>query len=156
VEITEKDKVQILLTLLGRRYDGIEKIRERVYNISIWAMGIFLAAAGLIVEGNLQLDLAKKIFLTIGTGLALAAILFYIKDLEKGFRSQFKVAVQFENLLGFSKEGFFGPEQNPYPTEWAQAGTKKSRGHFFQNTYMILYLGAATLLFAIWSVGYIF
>jgi hypothetical protein len=156
MEISEQDKVKILLTLLERRYEGIEKIRERVYSISIWTLGIFLGAAGLIVQGNIQLDLAAKIFLAIAEAFALMAILFYIKDLERGFRNQFQVAVQIEQILGLGKPGFFNQEGELYPSEWAQAGTKLGKGRFFRNTYLLLYLGAAILLFAIGASGLLF
>jgi hypothetical protein len=156
VDIGEKDKVQILLRLLERRYEGIEKIRERVYSISIWTLGIFLGAAGLIVQGNIQLSLAAKIFLVIAEALALVAILFYVRDLERGFRNQFRVAVRMEKVLGFGEPGFFGPDQQIYPEEWAKAGTKQSRGRFFRNTYLLLFLGAAILLVAIAASGWVF
>jgi hypothetical protein len=156
MEINEQDKVNILLTLLERRYDGIEKIRERVYSISTWTLGIFLGASGLIVQGEIQLTWSAKIFLAIAEMFALIAILFYIKNLEQGFRNQFQVAVQIEKLLGISKRGFFGPEEEIYPAEWEKAGTKQGKGSFFQTTYLLLYLGAALLLFAIGSSGLLF
>jgi hypothetical protein len=156
MEIGEQDKVKILLTLLERRYEGIEKIHERVYSISIWTLGIFLGAAGLIVQGNIQLDLAAKIFLAIAEAFALMAISFYIKDLERGFRNQFQVAVQIEQILGLGKQGFFDAEEELYPSEWAQAGTKLGQGRFFRNTYLLLYLGAAILLVAIGASGLLF
>jgi hypothetical protein len=141
---------------LDRRYEGIEKIRERVYNISIWTLGIFLGAAGLIVQGNVQLDWPAKIFLAVAEAFALVAILFYIKDLERGFRNQFQVVVQIEQILGLGKQGFFAPEEELYPSEWAQAGTKLGKGQFFRNTYLLLYLGAVILLFAIVAAGLLF
>jgi hypothetical protein len=156
MEISEQDKVKILLAQLDRRYDGIEKIRERVYSISIWTLGIFLGAAGLIVQGNVQLDWPAKIFLAIAEAFALVAILFYIKDLERGFRNQFQVVVQIEQILGLGKQGFFAPEEELYPSEWAQTGTKLGKGRFFRNTYLLLYLGAVILLFAIGAAGLLF
>lgn len=149
MEIDDQDKVKILLALLGRRYEGIERIRERVYNLSIWTLGIFLGAAGLIVQGDVQLDWPAKVFLATGAAFALMVILFYIKDLERGFRTQFQVAVQIEELLGLTQEGFFGPGEALYPSEWKKAGTKKGKGHFFRNTYLLLCLGALLLLVAI-------
>jgi hypothetical protein len=156
MEIGEQDKVQILLAQLERRYEAIEKIRERVYNISIWTLGIFLGAAGLIVQGNIQLSLLAKIFLAVAGGFALVAILFYVKDLERGFRNQFQVVVQIEMLLGLGKKGFFAPEEELYPSEWTQAGTKLGSGRFFRNTYLLLSLGAVVLLVAIGASGLLF
>jgi hypothetical protein len=156
MRISEEDKVKILLAQLQRRYEGIEKIRERVYNISVWTLGIFLGAAGLIVQGDIQLEWPAKAFLAIAATFALIAVLFYIRDLERGFRNQFRVTVQIEKLLGFSEPGFFGPEEQLYPSEYEKAGTRQGKGNFFRNTYLLLYLGAALLLVAIVSSGLLF
>jgi len=156
MEISEQSKIQILLTLLGRRYDGVERIRDRVYSITIWTLGVFLAATSLIVEGSIQLGLPEKIFLALVVVFALVVILFYIKDLERGFRNQFQVATRIEKLLGFYEQGTFDLEEGLYPSEWTQTGTKLGRGRFFRNTYLLLYLGATVLIAAIWLSGWSF
>lgn len=156
MDISEKDKIQILLTLLGRRYDSIEKIREHVYNISIWMLGVFLAAASLIVEGSIQLGLPEKVFLAMTVVFALVVILFYLKDQERGFKNQFRVAIRIENLLGFYKQGTFDPEEGLYPSEWGQTGTEHGHGRFFRNIYLLLCLGTMVLLAAIGLSGLLF
>ena len=156
VKIDEQGQVTILLALLNRRYESIEKIRERVYNISIWTLGVFLGAAGLIVQGNIQLDWPAKIFAALAETFAMVAVMFYLKDLEKGFRNQFRVTIQLEKALGLSEPGAFGLDKGLLPPEWAEAGTKKAKGRFFRNTYLLLYLGAALLLAANVSSGLLF
>jgi hypothetical protein len=156
VKIEDQDKIKILLTLLDRRYESIEKIRERVYNISIWTLGIFLGAAGLLVQGSIVLDWPAKVFAVLAEVFAVVSIIFYIKDLESGFRNQFRVAIQIERALGLSEKGAFGLDEGVLPSEWSKAGTKKAQGRFFRNTYLLLYLGAALLLAAIVSSGLVF
>ncbi|MFQ6058352.1 MAG: hypothetical protein ACE5MB_05660 [Anaerolineae bacterium] len=157
MEMNDQTKVQILLTALERRYESIENIRERVYNISIWTLGIFLAAAGWIVQGGIRLSLSGKIFLSGVVVFALGAILFYIKDLEKGFKNQFQVAIRIEKLLRFYEPGFFGSsEKELYPQEWGQIGAESGRGRFFSSTYLLLCIGAATLIAATALSGLLF
>jgi len=152
----EQTKSHILLTALERRYDAVERIRERVYAISIWTLGVFLGLSGLIVQGDLHPGLPAKVFLTAGAVFALAAILFYIRDLEKGFRNQFRVVVQIEELLGFYEEGFFSPGKALYPPEWTRTGTRAAQGRFFTTTYLLLSLGALVLVAAIVLSGVLF
>ena len=128
MEIDDQDKIKILLALLDRRYESIEKIRERVYNISIWTLGVFLGAAGLIAQGNIKLDWPAKILVGLAETFAVVAIMFYLKDLERGFRNQFRVATQIEKALGLNEQGAFGLEEELLPSEWAKAGTKKAKG----------------------------
>jgi hypothetical protein len=70
----------------------------------------------------------------------------YLRDLEKGFRSQQRVAVRIEECLGLYR--------GIYPMEWQKAGVDSSPGRFFASTYALLYLGsgilALVLLLADW------
>lgn len=86
----------------------------------------------------------------------MVAVTFYPKDLEKGFRNQFRVAIQLEKALELSEPGVLGLDEGLLPPEWAEAGTKKGKGRFFRNTYLLLYLGAALLLAANVSSGLLF
>lgn len=147
MEMNNQIKAQILLTALERRYKGIENIRGSVYKFAIWTVGIFLAAAALIAQGKIHLCLHGKIFFSVLVVFALGTILFYIKDLEKGFRNQFQAAIRIEELLGFYEPGFFdSSKEQLYRQAWKQTGTESGRGRFFSNTYLLLYAGAAILI----------
>ena len=156
MEISETDKIQILLALLERRYDSIEKIREHVYNISIWMLGVFLAASSFIMQGKIQLNLLEKVFLAMIVVFILMVILLYIKDQERGFSSQFRAAIRIEKLLGFYKPGAFDLEEGLYPAEWAHTGTELGQGRFFRNITLLLCLGTIIPLAAIGLSGLLF
>ena len=88
--------------------------------------------------------------------LALAAILFYIRDLEKGFCNQFRVATRIEMLLGFYEAGVYDSAGGLYPASWASAGTASGQGRFFRMTYALLCLGAAVLVVTVSLAGTVF
>ena len=155
MHIDPRQKIEILITLLGRRYDAIDGIREGVYAISIWTVGIFVAAASLIIQGDLAVSWPQRVFLALAVVVALGVILFYVRDLERGFRTQFRAAVRIERLLGLYEPGAFDPDAPLYPSEWARAGTEFAGGRFFRNTYLLLGLGAGLLIAAIGASGVI-
>jgi hypothetical protein len=156
MQIDDRVKSQILLAALERRYEATDKIRDRVYAISIWTLGIFLAGSGLIVQGNILLGVPGKVFLGMAVVFAYGVVVFYVKDLERGFRNQFRAAVRIEKLLGFYEEGFFAPDEALYPPQWAEMGTKAAKGRFFTITYLLLSLGALVLIAAIGLSGLLF
>ena len=155
MHIDPRQKVEILIALLERRYTAIDGIRERVYALSIWTMGVFLGAASLVVQGDLALSWPRRAFLAMAVIVALGVILYYVRDLERGFRTQFRAAVRIERLLGLYEPGAFDPDAPLYPSEWARAGTEFAGGRFFRNTYLLLGLGAALLIAAIGTSGVI-
>lgn len=156
MEIADEYKGEILLAMLEHRYSAIERIRDRVYSFAIWTIGIFLGVAGLVLEGSLRPNLSTKGFLALAVLLALAAVVFYIRDLEKGFRNQFRVAIRIETLLGFYEKGAYDSEGELYPASWAKAGTVTGQGRLFPTTYLLLCLAAIVLIVTVSLAGTVF
>jgi len=151
MESNDEMKVQILLSALQERYNAMHAIRQRVENICVWILGIFVVIAGWIVQGGLDLYVVQRIFLSIVLLVAVMAVrLFYLRDIEKGFRKQLQVAARIEKVLGLYEGGYFEPtETGLYPEEWSQAGTESGTGHFFEMSYRLLYIGTVILITAI-------
>jgi len=157
MEIDDRIKAQILLAALERRYASVEAIRDRTYGISISTLGVFLVLAGWIVQGNVDLGLPGKIFLSALVILALCVVLFYIRDLERGFRGQLRTVVRIEKLLKLYEPGFFGStDEELYPRVWLEAGTETGQGRFFGSTYLLLCIGATALTAAVALSGVAF
>ena len=156
MNITEEQKADILLAMLEHRYGAIERIRDRVYGFAIWTLGIFLGVTGLVLEGTLQPGPTGRWVLSFAAFLALAAIVFYIRDLEKGFCNQLRVAIRVETLLGFYETGVYDSAGGLYPPSWASAGTAAGQGRFFRMTYLLLCLGAAVLVVTVSLAGMAF
>ncbi len=149
---TSEHKLRILLSAAEERYKSIHLMRERVYKISIWAVGIFLVVVGWIAKEGSEFLVMQKVFITIAVLLASGSVYFYIRDIKKGFDSNFAVLTRIERLLGLYEPGFFnGAEGGLYPEEWGR--TKDRPGKFFKYTYLILWTGALIVLFEVWLTG---
>lgn len=99
-------KIDVLISALEERYKAKHEIRTRLQNVSIWTLGIFVAASGWLFQSDTYLLKHEQVTLLIILSV-LIYILFktYIKDLEKGFRTQQKAASGIEQELGFYDEG---------------------------------------------------
>jgi len=145
MNITDDKKVDVLLSALEERYKSIHEIRSRLQNISIWSLGIMLAASGWLFQSDVYLLKHEQIILLVILAF-LIFILFktYIKDLEKGFKNQQKVASDIESALGFFDDNVFTAKAL-YPLKWRNSGTDIGEGKFF-NTMGILIISGVVLL----------
>jgi hypothetical protein len=150
MNIPEDKKIEILLHALEERYKSIHIIRDRVQNIAIWVLGLFVTAGGWLLQSTSSLSYSSKTELSIG----LVSVIFifhltYLNDLKKGFKAQQRIQAKIEDILGLCKRNVYG-EDSVYPKEWLDAGTKKGKGKFFFHNYMLIYLGTVILTICIW------
>jgi hypothetical protein len=148
-----QEKVSILVSALEARYRALDAIRDRVQSVSIWALGLLLAAAGWLVQKSVILADDQTAVSCIGVTAGWIVLrLVFLADLQKGFGVQRKVAADLEDLLGLYAPGRFGSESEAlYPAAWRHAGAKGGRGRFFQSSHLMLDVGAVMLLLAILS-----
>lgn len=148
-KITQEQKVQILLHALEERYKSIHTIRDRVQNVSLWVLGLFVTAGGWLLQSSNTFLVKEKVF--FGLAILVSVIVlraFYLNDLEKGFKAQQRIQAKIEEALGLCSPGIF-TDASIYPKEWTASGTKKGKGNFFFHNYLLIYLGTAILLLCI-------
>lgn len=157
MNISEKEKVDILLSAVEERYNAMHKIRERVQSIGLWSLGILFSAGGWIIENKVSFNLAQTAIIVIGILIASGILRFiYLEDLHRGFRGQQRVAARIEKSLGLFKPKIFDESEDPiYPPSWEKSGTHESDGKFFYTTYILLYMGVIFLVIAILLNGHI-
>lgn len=149
-KMPDEKKIEILLHALEERYKSIHIIRDRVQNISLWTLGLFVTAGGWLLQSNTTLTCGEKWF--FGATILLSVLvlrIFYLRDLEKGFKAQQRIQAKIEDSLGLCRPGVF-TEESIYPKDWAKAGGKDSKGNFFFHNYLLIYLGTLILLLSIW------
>lgn len=148
-KISHEQKVQILLHALEERYKSIHTIRDRLQNVSLWVLGLFVTAGGWLLQSNNTFLLKEKVFFSIAILVSVIVLrAFYLNDLEKGFRAQQRIQAKIEDALGLCSPGVY-TESSIYPKEWSDSGTKKGKGNFFFHNYLLVYLGTAILLLCI-------
>jgi hypothetical protein len=153
MNITDDKKVDVLLSALEERYRSIHEIRNRLQNVSIWSLGIMLAASGWLFQSDVYLFKHEQIIL-LAVLASLITILFktYIKDLEKGFRNQQRVTADIESALGFFEDNIL-TEKALYPSKWRNSGTDIGEGKYFNTTGILILSGGAVLALTILIKG---
>lgn len=150
VAMTTDQKLNVLLHALEERYKSIHIIRDRVQNISVWILGLFVTAGGWLMQSKTSLLINEKWFFTAIIIISVFVVrVFYLKDLEKGFKTQQRIQAKIEEALGLCKAGVFTTD-SVYPKEWAEAGTKNGKGNFFFHNYLLIYTATVILLLSIW------
>lgn len=150
LRMSDEQKVTVLLQALNERNTSLHTIRERVQNVSLWVLGLFVTAGGWLVQADTILTVYEKWVCSIAI-LTVVLILrfFYLADLEKGFKTQQRIQVQLEEVLGFFSPEVFRPEAL-YPKEWKRAGLKNGKGNFFAHNHLLIYVGTLLLILSIW------
>lgn len=98
--------------------------------------------AGWVVERTPPEDFVRRtLFFCIAVIVVLVLRLRFLRDLERGFRTQQRVAVRIEDELGLYR--------GIYPLEWKRAGTESAPGRFFASTYALLYAGLLVVAVAL-------
>ncbi len=148
-----QEKVSVLVSALEARYRALDAIRDRVQSVSIWALGLLLAATGWLVQKSVILADDQTAVSCIGVAAGWVVLrLVFLADLQKGFRVQQRVAAGLEDLLGLYSPRRFGSESEAaYPEAWRHAGAKGGRGRFFQSSHLMLDVGVMILVLAILS-----
>lgn len=140
---------EILIFQLGERYSAMQVIRTRAQNISIWLLGIFTTGSGYLAQAKINLNDWQKLFLSAIVVVFYILIRFYfLNDLERGFKSQQKVAVGIEKKLGL-----YESSSPILPSEWKNSGGKRSSGNYFNSIYIMIGLGVIIILSGILLQG---
>lgn len=148
--LSNEQKVNILLQALEERYKSVHVIRDRVQSTCLWILGLFVTAAGWLIQSNHDLTILEKIFVTIIILFTITLVrFFYLHDLQKGFKTQQQIQAKIESALGLCRDNIF-ITGSIYPETWSNAGTNKGNGKFFFHNYLLIYFGTVSLLVAIW------
>lgn len=138
----------ILLHWLEERYSSIRIIRERVYSITIWSLWLLLWLSWAIIQIDRKFTFYNKIFFIIVVSISWFLLYaFYLKDLEKWFKTQKNIAGKIEEELWFFKERdfIFFKKDSIYPQNWR----KSNEWNFFRNSYIIIWFWYIVLLLSI-------
>ena len=94
MEITNNDRVIILVETMKQRYTEVEQMRNRAFQIVTWTIGVFLLLVGWIVQGTTVNETTQKIFLSLAICFASGSATWFTRNLEKGFKRQFQFSAK--------------------------------------------------------------
>lgn len=117
-KISDKDKKDILLSLLSERYNASHKMRERSLSFAIWILGFGVAMVWLLLAG-ISLTGPQKIILTVFVVVVLALTNYFLCAIEKGFIHNKKIMVNIEQALGCYEKGAYDNSKALFPREYA-------------------------------------
>ena len=115
MQIDEKEKADILVSLLNERYNASHKIRERSFRITIWVLGLAVAFVWILINGT-SLTLYQKLIMTILVIILGVTTFWFVYALERGFDKNRKVMIDLEEAIGCYKEGIYLDSRTLYPT----------------------------------------
>lgn len=147
----DNQKNELLYFGLKERYNSIHKIRDRVQNVGVWSLGLLLSSSVWLLINDFVFTDFQKILTIAGVCFGYYFLRHeYLKDLQEGFCSQQKVAVNIEKLLGYySPSVIHRSKETIYPIGWSKAGSDESSGKFFKTTFVLLKAGTFFLLLVI-------
>lgn len=150
MKIQDEEKPNILIEALKERYKALHIIRQRIENVSLWSLGLLIAASGWIVGLNEPLGRKEKCLIIFAVIIGFSVLrLFYLSDLNKGFRNQQKVIVKIEETLGLFKDNLYSESGSIYPKNWSETGDKNGSGNFFSHTNLLIYTGVGIFILSI-------
>lgn len=122
MEITNDDKIVILVETMKQRYTEVEQMRNRAFQIVTWTIGVFLLLVGWAVQGTTAMSTTQKIFLSLAICFASGSAIWFTRNLEKGFKRQFQILSKVETLLGLYEPGFFdASKESIFPQVWQKS-----------------------------------
>ena len=139
-------KFEILKQALDERYSAMRIIRDRIQTISLWILPITLWCAWYLFTQNFYPICRFEKTLLIITVLAVyISIIYYIRDLEKGFIWQRKVASKIEETFWLFKKDTFIEWDSIYPENWRWL----KKWNYVNLNYILITLWFLILLFSI-------
>ncbi len=139
-------KFEILKQALDERYSAMRIIRDRIQTISLWILPITLWCAWyLFTQPLYPICKFEKALLVLVVLLVYVSIVYYIRDLEKWFIIQRKVASKIEEAFCLFEKDFFVEYDSIYPENW----NWQKKWNYINLNYILITLWFLILLFSI-------
>lgn len=152
MELNKDDKISILLETLKQRHGEIEELRKSAFQIVTWTIGVFLLLTGWIIQRTQPLTVLEKALLVFVICFSSGILMWFLRDMEGGFKRQFEVINKIQSILGLYKIGYFQPDESLLPQSWAQ----RPRGGFFKFIKFLLLSTSAIVIVSILISGIVF
>lgn len=148
MELSEDQKVQVLLAELQERYNASHKIRGRSTQFTLWISGMAIGLGWLLTSPR-EFEPSQRIALTLLIVALFAGSLYFLMGLRRGFQKNREAMIRSERALSMHDPGVFLAAVPLLPSEYSQ--TKWKWSHHFHTLYVWLILVAVSLLILTWT-----
>jgi len=143
--LKDSEKPTILFELLKERYAAEHNMRERSTTFVIWVLGLGIALIWVLLI-QVHLSILQKIitcvFITSYTGFSFK----FIHEISQGFKSNRKIIVKIENLLGFHTTGYYIKNDSIFPEHYKINYNKYKPSSHFASLYWLLTIVAIFII----------
>ena len=148
MQLSDDQKLPILLAELQERYSASHKIRERSIQFTLWISGMAIGLGWLLISQQ-ALAFSQRVALTLLILALFAGTLFFVMGLRRGFRENREAMIRSERALGMHDSGVYLADAPLLPTEYSHIRRKWS-DHFY-TLYVWLILVAVSLFILTWT-----
>ena len=148
IQLSEDQKLQVLLAELQERYNASHKIRERSIKFTLWISGMAIGLGWLLISQKV-LVLPQRIALTLLVLALFGGTLYFLMGLRRGFQKNREAMIRSERALGMYDSGVYLADCTLLPEEYSH--TKRKWSEHFHTLYVWLILVAVSLLILTWT-----
>lgn len=134
IELTDKDKLEILKVAYAEVRKEIGYIRQKSWKVTTWVIGVYFALSG----GTILLNRHENILILPVLGLAIVASIYQHEN-YKTYCDRWNRLGEIEDALGFFEKGIYIESSSLLPEE-----KKKPK---------VTYKGTAFFILAIWIMA---
>jgi hypothetical protein len=157
VGLSDESKVEVLLNLLDRQVDEIQRREEAEQKLFEWSTSLLLASFGGVVALSqkatvLPQALYVKLIATVMVGIPVLLAITRIVTRSKASMPNAEALERIQSLLHLFEDGYYG-SHSPYPQSWAGglASSRLKRKSPIQKS-MILALLSVCVIATIWLI----
>jgi len=148
MEISEKQKLDVLLAQLHERYDALHKMRDRSMQFVLWILGLGLGMAWLLINDT-ALTCLQQVAITVLLVLLNITTLYFVYAIECGFKTNRHITIKLETILKLYEKDSYGINEPILPTKFSHKKIKLT-GHF-KTLYAIIFVVFITLILLTWT-----
>jgi len=117
MEISQINKVEVLIALYQTRISSMDQIRNRGYQMILWMSGIFAFVLGILSKSSIDINVSHRVGLIAMLICTYVVILHQLNILRSGFLKHRDILIKIENSLKLYDKGVYC-EEALYPAGW--------------------------------------
>ena len=148
MEISEEQKLNVLMAQLQERYEALHKMRDRSMQFVLWILGFGLGMVWLLINEAILTCIQQCAITLLLVLLGIATFLF-VCGIERGFEASRKIIIKLETALKLYEKDFYTKQESILPHEYAD--NKKKWTDHFRTLYVIIITVFIAIIVLTWA-----